>query len=130
MRDRGFDAAPISPAVEELEHDDYRARTPQGALKRGIAMFARRAEHEVPDLGAAIDQEQPDLLLVDAQSWGGLAQAEAWGGPWASWLPYPYPVPSPDVPPFGPGFAPARGPAGRLRDRVLRPVLSRSFASA
>lgn len=31
MRTRGFDAAPISAAIEAIEHDDYRARTP-GAL--------------------------------------------------------------------------------------------------
>lgn len=127
MRDREFDAAPISPAIEAIEHDDYQARTPQGALKRGLALFARRAELEVPDLKAAIADERPDLLLVDGQTWGGLAGAEAWGGPWASWLPYPMPLPSPQVPPFGPGLPPARGPAGRVRDQVLRPLLMRSF---
>ena len=127
MRTRGFDAAPISAAIEAIEHDDYRARTPQGALKRALALFARRAEYEIPDLEAAIAEERPDLLLIDGQTWGGLAGAEAWGGPWASWLPYPMPLPSPEVPPFGPGLPPARGPAGRLRDRVLRPLLMRSF---
>ena len=111
MRSRGFDAAPIAPALEEIEHDDYTARSPQGALKRGLAVFARRAGHEVPDLRAAIADERPDLVLVDGQAWGGLAAAEEWGGPWGSWLPYPMPLPSPDVPPFGPGLPPARGPA-------------------
>lgn len=130
MRARGFDAAPISPAIEAIEHDDYQARTPLGALKRGIALFARRAEHEIPDLRAAISDESPDLLLVDGQTWGGLSCAEAWGGPWAAWLPYPIPLSSPDVPPFGPGLAPARGAPGRLRDRVLRPMLRRSFEGA
>ncbi len=130
MRDRGFEAAPISPAIDAIEHDDFRARTPQGAIKRAIVLFAQRAEHEVPDLRAAVDEERPDLLLVDGQAWGGLAGAEAWGGPWASWLPYPMPLPSPDVPPFGPGLPPARGPAGRLRDAVLRPLLVGSFERA
>jgi MGT family glycosyltransferase len=130
MRDRGFAAAPIAPALEQIEHDDYTARSPQGALKRGLAVFARRAAHEVPDLRAAIADEEPDMLLVDGQAWGALAAAEDWDGPWASWLPYPMPLPSPEVPPFGPGLPPARGPAGRMRDRVLRPLLFRSFERA
>jgi len=130
MRERGFDAAPISPAIEGLAHDDYHARTPQGAIKRALAVFVRRAEHEVPDLQNAIDDVRPDLLLIDGQTWGGMAAAEAWGGSWAAWLPYPMPLPSPDAPPFGPGLPPARGPLGRLRDRVLRPVLVRSFERA
>jgi MGT family glycosyltransferase len=37
------------------------------------------------------------------------------------------PLPSPEVPPFGPGLPPARGAAGRLRDRVLRPLIVRSL---
>lgn len=130
MRDRGFEAGPISPSVEAIEHDDHRARTPQGAIKRAIRVFVRRAEHEVTDLRGAIEEERPDLVLVDGQAWGGLATAEAWGGPWASWLPYPMPLPSPEVPPFGPGLTPARGAAGRLRDRMLGPVLLGSFERA
>jgi MGT family glycosyltransferase len=37
--------------------------------------------------------------------------------------PYPLPLGSRDVPPFGPGLPPARGPLGRLRDRLLRPIV-------
>jgi MGT family glycosyltransferase len=62
--------------------------------------------------------------------WGASAAAEAWGGPWAQWWPYPLPLSSRDVPPFGPGLAPAGGAAGRLRDRVLRRVLEPPVARA
>lgn len=127
MRARGFAAAPISKRVEGLVHDDYQARTPQGSLKRGVAKFAARAEHEVTDLQGAIDAEQPDVILVDAMSWGASAAAAAWGGPWAQWFPYPLPVPSRDVPPFGPGLRPASGSLGRLRDRALRPLMLSSM---
>jgi MGT family glycosyltransferase len=130
MQDRGFAAAPIATCVEELVHDDYQARTPQGSLRRGVAKFAARAEFEVADLRAAIDAEQPDVLLVDAMSWGASAVAAAWGGPWAQWFPYPLPVPSRDVPPFGPGLPPASGTAGRLRDRALRPLMLSSMEKA
>jgi MGT family glycosyltransferase len=123
MRDRGFAAAPIAPRIEALEHDDYKARTPQAKLRRGVAKFGERATHEIPDLQAALEAERPDALLVDCMTWGAAAAADAWGGPWAQWFPYPLPVPSRDVPPFGPGLKPAAGPLGRLRDRVLRPLL-------
>lgn len=130
MRSRGFDARAIDPAIEAVAHDDYLARTPQGALKRVLRGFARRAEHDGPDLRSAIEQENPDALLIDINTWGGLAVAEASGLPWAAFCPYPLPLPSRDVPPFGPGFAPAQGPAGRLRDRLLRPVLEGGYARA
>jgi MGT family glycosyltransferase len=130
MTARGFAAAPIAPAIEALVHDDYLGRTSSGKLKRGMTTFGARAPHEVIDLRAAIDAEAPDAILVDAMTWGATAAAEAWGGPWAQWFPYPLPLSSPDVPPFGPGLRPAAGPLGRLRDRALRPVLTRALTSA
>jgi MGT family glycosyltransferase len=122
MRSRGFDAAPIDPAIERIEPDDYLGRTPLAAQKRSVRMICRRAELDAEDLRRAIDEVRPDMLLVDFGSWGALAVAEAWGGLWASWCPYPLPLPSRDAPPFGPGLRPARGPAGRLRDAILRPI--------
>jgi MGT family glycosyltransferase len=130
MRGRRFAAAPIAPAIEAMELDDYRARTPVGKVRRAMATFGRRAEHEVDDLRAAIAQERPDAILVDAMTWGATAVAEAWGGPWAQWFPYPLPLPSPGVPPFGPGLRPAAGPLGRLRDRALGPLLIGSMQRA
>jgi MGT family glycosyltransferase len=43
--------------------------------------------------------------------------------PWATWCAYFLPTPSRDTPPFGLGLPPARGVLGRLRDRLLSPVL-------
>ncbi|HEX8648022.1 MAG TPA: glycosyltransferase [Thermoleophilaceae bacterium] len=129
-RARGFHAAPIEPRIEALEHDDWRARTPTGALKRAMRVFAQRAELDAPDLRSAIAEERPDAAIVDVNCWGAIAAAEAWGGPWATFCPYPLPISSPDAPPYGPGLAPARGPLGRARDRALRPLLDRSFARA
>jgi MGT family glycosyltransferase len=123
MSDRGFNAAPIASAIEAIEHDDYRARTPPAKLKRGMATFGKRAEHEVADLRAGIDTEQPDAILVDCMTWGATAMAESWGGPWAQWFPFPLAMTSRDVPPFGPGLKPAAGAAGRARDQLLRPIL-------
>jgi MGT family glycosyltransferase len=123
MKSRGFAAAPIDPAIEAIEHDDWRERNPQAALRRAVRTFCARAAYDAPDLTGAIEQERPDAVIVDIQSWGAMAAAEAWGGPWAAFCPYPLPLPSSDAPPFGPGLPPARGPVGRLRDRLLRPLV-------
>ncbi len=123
MRSYGLDAQPIDPAIESIEHDDFGTRTPIGAQRRAVRTFCRRAPLDAQDLRAAIEQERPDVLLVDIASWGAMAVAEAWGGPWASWCPYPLPLPSRDAPPFGPGLSPARGMLGRMRDLALRPLL-------
>ena len=124
MADRGFEAAPIDPAIEALKHDDYLARTPPAKLKRGMAIFGARSSHEVTDLRHAIDEHQPDALLIDCMAWGASAEAEQGARPWAQWFPYPLPLSSRDAPPFGPGLAPAGGALGRIRDALLRPLLS------
>lgn len=123
MQSCGFDAVPISAAVEAIEHDDYRARSTRQAVGHVARVFGSRAEHDATDLRRAIVDDRPDALLVDINSWGALAVAEAWGGPWAAFCPFPMLLSSPDAPPFGPGLAPARGPLGRLRDHLLRPLV-------
>ena len=123
MRELGFDAAPIDQEIEAIEHDDWQASSQPAALGRSVATFLARARHDGPDLRAAVDASDPDLVIVDVNSWGAMAAAESWGGRWASFCPYPLPVSSHHAPPFGPGFAPARGPLGRLRDLLVRPVV-------
>lgn len=123
MRSRGFTAEPISAQIEAVEMRDWQVRSPQQALGAAVRTFCARAEFDAADLRDAIREEQPDAVVVDINSWGALAAAEQWGGPWAAFCPYPLALRSPDIPPFGPGLAPARGPLGRVRDRLLRPVV-------
>src|SRR5918997_2312999 len=123
LRELGFEADAIDPAIERKEHTDWRARTPIGALQNNLHVFFERARYEGPDLRRAIEEERPDALLIDINTWGAMAAAETAGMPWATWCPYFLPVPSRDAPPFGLGLPPARGPLGRLRDRLLSPVL-------
>ena len=123
LRTMGFEAAAIAPAIERREIDDWRARTPIGALQASLRGFFDRAHHDGPDLRRAIEEERPEALLVDINGWGAMAVAESSGMPWATWCPYFLPVPSRAAPPFGLGLMPARGALGRLRDRLLSPVL-------
>ena len=123
LRELGFEAEAIDPAIERREIDDWRARTPIGALQAGLRGFFDRARHDGPDLRWAIEEGRPDVLLIDINTWGAMAAAETSGMPWATWCPYFLPVPSRDAPPFGLGLPPARGVLGRLRDRLLSLVL-------
>jgi MGT family glycosyltransferase len=123
MRARGFDTEPIDASIELIELDDWRARGALESVRESTRVFSARAEHDAPDLARAIADTDPDALLVDINTWGALMAAEAWGGPWAAFCPYPLALRSPDAPPFGPGFAPARGPLGRARDQLVRPLV-------
>lgn len=112
----------MDPKIEERETNDYLGKNPMEALALGLAAFADRAPHDRVDLAAAIARVAPDVVIVDPNSWGALATAEASGLPWCVFQPYFSPLPSRDAPPFGPGLAPARSRLGRLRDRMLLPL--------
>jgi MGT family glycosyltransferase len=123
LRDHGFEAEPINPAIEAIPLQDWRARTQQGALKSSVSTFVERSGIDGADLTEAINEHEPDAVLVDVNSWGALAAAERWGGKWATFCPYPLAMSSVDTPPFGLGLPPAHGPLGRTRDRALRPIV-------
>ncbi|MBJ7458930.1 MAG: glycosyltransferase family 1 protein [Thermoleophilaceae bacterium] len=121
--DLGIDAAPIDPQIEAIEHDDYGAKGSRAALSRVADVFTRRAHLDGPDIERAIEDHDPDALIIDFNCWGATTAAEARGKPWAAFCPYPTMLSSDDAPPFGPGFAPAQGVAGRVRDRLARPLI-------
>lgn len=119
-REMGFATEPVDPRIEAMPLDDGGSANGQEALLRVRNLFARRAEHEIPDLTEAIEDIRPDLLIIDPNCWGASAAAEASGLPWLSfWAFLPY-LRSRGVPPWGPGLPPWPGPAGRLRDALLR----------
>lgn len=120
---RGFRAEPIDRRIEAIEHDDWKAKGARASLAASTAVFVARAPHDAADLRTAIDAVDPDMLLLDINSWGAMAVAEGSGRPWAAMAPYLLPISSPEVPPYGPGLAPARGPLGRLRDAVAGPLI-------
>lgn len=124
MRSRGFSAQPIAEQIEAIALQDWRTHNPRKALAASVRGFCARASFDAADLTQAISQEHPDVVIVDINSWGAMAAAEKWGGPWAAFCPYPLALRSPQVPPFGPGLPPATGAIGRIRDALLRPVVN------
>ena len=115
----GLEHRPIAAAIEALPLRDFAHGNPMVQVRAAFDAWLARAPHEVDDLRAATDDLAPDLLVVDANTWGAAAFAELQGRPWASFLPYALPVASRDTPAFGPGFAPPRHALDRLRDRAV-----------
>lgn len=121
----GLRAQALDPAIEAIAHDDWRARTPVGALRRDVRGFAERAPLEARDLERALAQERADAVLVEFLAWGAALVAERSGLPWASFAHAPLPLPSRDVPPFGPGLRPRGDRVGRVRDAVVHQLAFR-----
>ncbi len=115
----GLEHRPIDARIEAIELDDYSGGSPPAQLRRTLSCWSLRAPIELEDMQKSCDDIDPDLLLVDANTWGAAAFAEAGRRAWAMFMPYALPVPSRDAPAFGPGLLPPRSLAGRLRDRAL-----------
>jgi MGT family glycosyltransferase len=122
LRALGIEGLAIDPVVERNQLRDWRERSPLRANLSVMRTFLERARDDAPDLARAIAREDPDVLLVDINSWGAAIVAEASGRPWAMYSPYLLPLPSRDAPPFGPGWSPPRGRLGALRDALVRPI--------
>ena len=122
-RQLGFETAPVDDDIESIEMTDWIAAAGREALRVAFEVFATRAPLEVGDLGGAIRAEAPDAVIVDPNTWGAAIAAEASGLRWATFWPYTPPLRSPGTPPFGPGIRPWPGPVGRIRDRLLRPIV-------
>lgn len=123
MRMLGFDADRIDPAIERIDFDDWRALQPFESLVRLSNLYCTRGTLDGPDLQSLIDHERPDFVLVDVNTWGAAAVAEASGLPWASLSPFTPVLRSRGWPPFGPGLRPMRGPVGRMRDAAVSRVV-------
>src|SRR5436309_4208772 len=109
LRALGLEVTPVDPRLEEIEFDDWRARTQIDAMKRLLRLYEQYAVLEVPDVEHAIDEVRPDAIVMDVQCEGGGYAAAASGLPWATYCPYPPPFSSRDAPPHGLGLRPARG---------------------
>lgn len=126
VRAAGLEAAPIAPRIEAVVHDDHEARVQMASGARSFATLRRRAQHEVPDLEAALGEVRPDVVLVDSTTFGAKALAEREGLCWAVSQPSLIEEAAADGTPFGLGMRPLGPPLGPLRDRALA-VLADGF---
>jgi MGT family glycosyltransferase len=130
LTEAGLDASPVAPDVMGVPVTDYRAATDSERLAAGQVDLIERGTYDGPDLAGAVHDLRPDALLVDVNSYGARTVAEASGLPMALVLPSVIPNFGRGIPPYGLGLAPMRGPVGRLRDVLLRRLVTRTFAKA
>lgn len=127
VREMGIQARAMDPAVERNQLEDWRERSPRRAIASVMRTLAVRAGGDAADLERSIEDQNPDVLLIDVNCWGAATVAEASGRPWAMYSPFLLPLPSRDVPPFGPGLRPLGGPLGAVRDAVVGRMLEQAF---
>ncbi len=121
----GIEGSTIDSSIEAIQIEDWRERSPLGAIRSVMRTFVERSAHEAPDLQRAIAHCDPDVLLIDINCWGAATVTEASGLPWAMYSPYLLPLPSRDAPPYGPGLPPMHGPLGAIRDALVGRVSER-----
>src|SRR5262249_50203480 len=111
------------------EHDparDWECKYPWQLLDRLMTtLLVGPAPGYARDVLAAVGETDPDLMVCSMFCLGVMVAAEAAGIPFDVLVPNIYPFPADGLPPFGMGLRPARGPAGRLRDRVLNVLAER-----
>jgi MGT family glycosyltransferase len=125
----GFTTDTIDSRIEGIEHDDWKASKPPDALKRAFAVFGRRAQLEVADLADAMARVDADALLIDVMCWGALSAAEVGTTPWACFSPFTPLLRAAGMPPYGPGLKPLPNVFGRVRDAVVRTMVSGTLNS-
>ena len=74
-----------------------------------------------------LDDHPADVVLADAMLFGVFMAAESAKLPCSALVPNIYMRPTKGVPPIGPGFMPARGPIGWIRDRLVSAMSSRMW---
>src|ERR1700739_548133 len=83
----GFTTDAIGPRVGGVGSEHRNDTKPLAALKLSVAVFGRRAVHEVTDLAETVARARPDALLVDVNCWGAQSAADAGPIPWACFSP-------------------------------------------
>lgn len=110
---------------------DYETKTPFEMIARYMRdFFAEPAPRWIADTLAVLDRHDADVLVTDFGVPSPLIVAEARGLASAVVLPNIWLYPTPGIPPLGPGFMPATGPLGRMRDAFMRMMMRRLFDKA
>ena len=123
-----------APARHNRDRDadpvrDWEASSPIAQARRvgEHVMFGPAAAY-ARDVLDAVERVRPDAIAVDCMPFGAIVGAEKSGLPAAILVHFPIHGPVQGATPFGLGLRPARGPLGRLRDRVLLAASRRMLA--
>ncbi len=119
----GLQHLSISSDIEGLPLEDYYKKNPVSQIKSAFNTWLARAPYEIEDLQKSYNQINPDILIIDVNTWGAGAFAEAQNKPWVMFMPYCLPIASPDTPAFGPGFKPPTNIFHRLRDIIVNGIV-------
>ena len=92
------------------------------------ARVARWISHWAQEVAFDLEREPADVVVADFVLVGALVAAEAAGVPSAALVHTVYPRPARGRPPYGPGWRPAVGIAGRLRDAVGNFISNRIYS--
>jgi MGT family glycosyltransferase len=110
---------------------DYEFKNPMKMIDAYLRDFlSGPAAQWVADTLGELSARPADALVTDFGIPTTLIAAEKLGVPSAVLYPNIWMMPTPGIPPMGPGFMPARGPLGRLRDAVMRSLSTRMFDKA
>ncbi len=110
---------------------DYAYKSPISAMGAYMDHFlAAPTPRWIADTTATLNEHPADAMLVDMAIPSALIVAEKFGIPSAVMVPNIWIFPTRGIPPMGGGFMPARGPLGRLRDTVMRGVMTSVFNKA
>ena len=119
------DKLPSSDPLREWE-----AKGPPDVLRRLCDhLFVGTALARAQDVLAQLEGFPADVIVTSEMLLGVMAAAEAARLPCAAVAANVYLYPLPGVPPFGPGFQPARGLPGRLRDKFVGSMTRKLFGS-
>ena len=103
--------------------------------KNPLQLFARVRDRFIcgpaslfaDDVAAELRRRPADVVVCSQLLLGAQVGAEGAGVPVALLCPNIYALPGTGQPPMGTGWMPARGPAGRLRDRIIGRLMERAF---
>ncbi|WP_405488444.1 glycosyltransferase [Nocardia sp. NBC_00511] len=93
----------------------------------GARLRPRAGAGYARDTADEIDADRPNLVLASFFAFGAMVAAQACDVPFAVLVPGIYPLPMEGAPPPGTGFGLARGPLGRMRDRVVGTLVQRRW---
>lgn len=125
LRLRFEGAGCVFTAFERVPNGLPSAAGKSGAGRVRAALLAMELARAAParsfaeDVLSELERAPVDALVVDFMLAGAVAAAERAGLPTAALMHTVYCLPTAGRPPFGPGFKPRGGPAGRLRDTAV-----------